>query len=221
AQHVELPVTELLHKRFCRWYQRLPRQRGQAYGLVVLLANRGPQTKIAVRRGGGSCREFESRHAGGQGDGRDLEIRAPRPGDGDLDRARRASPHHGEMTAGAGRGPAVRATSRRHVTDPGPGKLPAAKELGERTTRGILQVRSPAQPRMDQGRHQLCTVLVKAPPQKKISAAAIAMAAEQVGRIVVDHHELVAFGLRQEGADAVVDVRPRKSLLVLREVSES
>src|SRR5271157_5529799 len=124
AQHVELPVTELLPMRICRWYQRLPRQRGQAYGLVVLFANRGPQTEIAVRRGGGPCREFESRHAGGQGDGRDLELCAPRARDGDLDRARPASPHHGEMTAGAGRGPAVRATSRRHVTDPGPGKLP-------------------------------------------------------------------------------------------------
>src|SRR5271165_3481261 len=44
AQHVELPMTELLHMRICRWYQRLPRQRGQAYGLVVLFANRGPQT---------------------------------------------------------------------------------------------------------------------------------------------------------------------------------
>src|SRR5271157_6152485 len=254
AQHVELPVTELLHMRICRWYQRLPRQRGQAYGLVVPFANRGPQTEIAVRRGGGPCREFESRHAGGQGDGRDLELCAPRARDGDLDRARPASPHHGEMTAGAGRGPAVRATSRRHVTDPGPGKLPvlqrvshvhrsvgsplvrlrcrvktaheqsnrpAAKELGERTTRGILQVRSPAQPRMDQGRHQLWTVLVNAPPQKKISASPIAMAAEQVGRIVVFHHELVAFGLRQEGADAVVDVGARKSLRSEEHTSES
>src|SRR5208283_630468 len=82
-------------------------------------------------------------------------------------------------------------------------------------------VRSPAQPRMDQGRHQLWTVLVNAPPQKKISASPIAMAAEQVGRRVVFHHELVTFGLRQKGADAVVDVGARKSLLVLGQVSES
>src|SRR5271157_2237936 len=50
TQHVELPVTKLLLMRICRWYQRLPRQRGQTYGLVVLFANRGPQTEIGPPR---------------------------------------------------------------------------------------------------------------------------------------------------------------------------
>ena len=67
---------------------------------------------------------------------------------------------------------------------------------------------------------QLGPVTIDAPSQEQIRAAPVAVAPEQVGGEVVIHHELVMLGPREEGADAIVDVRRGETVEVLGEVRD-
>ena len=97
---------------------------------------------------------------------------------------------------------------------------PAAIELGEGAPGRLLQVRDPAEPRLDQRGQQLWPILVHTPAQKQVGAPPIAMAAKQIGGVVVFHHKLVTFGPRQERADAIVDVRSGKAMQVLGQMRQ-
>ena len=52
----------------------------------------------------------------------------------------------------------------------------------------------PREPRPDQGRQQVRPILADAPAQEQVSGPAVAVAAEQVGRVVILHDQLVRSG---------------------------
>ena len=80
--------------------------------------------------------------------------------------------------------------------------------------------RSPAVRTATRAGNQLRPELVDAPAEEQVSRPPVAVAPEQVGRVVILDHQPVALGLRQERADAIVEVRPREAVQVLGQVGQ-
>ena len=202
---------------------------------VILADPQDDLRRVALGRGERSHREPEPRQVVGQGDRRHLEVGAGGADDLDLDRTPGRAADDRVMGRRARRGPRLgpsrvdprrprpRVGRRRFRVDPGRRQRggPAPIQVGERRSRRRLQAADAAAVRADQRRGTVRAESVDAPAEEEVRAAPVAVAPEEVGGVIILDDQAVSLGPRQEGADAVVEVRPREPVEVLDQVGES